>query len=119
MPACTTASDCAAGPLVAPADEDNLACEDGRCEYRGCNCDAECTEFFQIFGDFAGVCRQVSQSVPQCFLACQEVEDCGDPTDPEVIVDHFTCEQGACLPQGCANTTECSAVALLEVCVGP
>lgn len=117
QPACASAADCS-GPLSI-VDEDNVSCVAGRCLYDGCNCDAECDEFFALFGDFTGVCRDVIGSVPQCFLACATVEDCANPDDPAQDADNFECVEGGCVRMGCLNTPECVATTVFSVCAGP
>jgi hypothetical protein len=101
--ACTTAADCAIDQPV--YDEDNYACTAGRCDYKGCLSDEECTDTFQSPG---WACAAIPGSpVKGCVETCATVADCAIP-QPILDEDNYACTEGKCDYKGCLSTQECT-----------
>jgi hypothetical protein len=99
--ACQTVADC---DLSIPyLDLDNYTCNDGYCQYLGCNSDQEC----QYAGDY--VCRDQGYGTSFCLPACQTVADCDFGT-ANMDSDNYSCEDGICVYQGCNSDAECQAL---------
>jgi hypothetical protein len=100
---CSSAIDCEQpSPLFG---SDNYRCNNGGCEWLGCNTTAECTEVYRderyICDSFPGVPNKT------CYLPCSSRNDCGTPTSPAYDADNYDCVSSQCVYRGCNNANEC------------
>jgi hypothetical protein len=107
---CNTAADCdlGGGPAF---DANNYACENGGCQYSGCNDDTECA----ALGNY--VCRDLG-GLSFCVTPCQAPADCDIGSGAAYDADNYSCPQDYCVYEGCNSTSECMSVGNL-VCAEP
>jgi hypothetical protein len=103
-PVCNSVADCADDSIL--YDADNYRCADGACRYLGCNNDAECEVTFPTR---PSACVDIGFGLPMCVLTCQTPADCSLGID-YADADNYRCEDNLCIPLGCLNDGECTAL---------
>ncbi|MBW2456019.1 MAG: hypothetical protein JRI68_15990 [Deltaproteobacteria bacterium] len=98
---CAVPGDCSNG--LAAYDADNYSCDEGWCQYLGCNNDTEC----QDLGD--QVCRDIGVGFDSCVAACNTVPECAQNSSP-YDEDNYSCADGWCQYQGCNGDSECQTM---------
>jgi len=105
-PTCSTAADCATPgePLL---DTAHHACQAGRCQWLGCQSDAECTS---ALGTNKVACREEPGApMKSCVPTCNAAADCAVPGSAMTDAAHFSCNEGTCAWRGCASNSECTS----------
>ncbi|MDX9723587.1 MAG: hypothetical protein RBU37_22765 [Myxococcota bacterium] len=103
---CVLAADCvSAFSATAITDDDNYACDQGRCTWLGCLNDGECDA---LFGAGTRHCVAFEDEPASCIPPCEEASDCvSDSGTAMRDADNFACEAGACRYLGCLSDEEC------------
>lgn len=104
-PTCTQASDCAT-PGQPLQDAAHFACNAGRCEWKGCQSDNECTSALRT--NNAACVAQPGAPAKTCVPTCQKAADCAIPGNPLSDANHMACNAGKCEWQGCKSTNDCT-----------
>ena len=107
--ACETAADCVISASNAIMDADNYRCVDRKCEYAGCNSDAECDEVYAAQDTKYYCNKNGAYGYAECTPACNAATDCaaGTSTDSAFDADNYKCENNRCVYAGCNNDAEC------------
>ena len=84
-------------------DNDNWACNAGRCEWQGCVDDMECVQAFENGGY---VCDTEGGGTPTCVGTCDDPTDCQQPS-PLYDANNWACEDHRCRWVGCMGDMEC------------
>jgi hypothetical protein len=104
-PTCTSAADCAFGGAL--YDQDNWACTEGTCEYKGCRSTQECTD--QLRSPKYVCAPSANLPFNECFRTCSAAADCTSSSAPTAFdADNWACTGGKCEYKGCRSTQECT-----------
>ncbi len=104
-PTCMTVADCAPSGSPPLYDADNYACNEGRCEWTGCNDNTECAS---AFGASSTCVAQPGSTAKSCVQTCATAEDCITAESPIYDADNYACNNGICAWTGCNDTAECT-----------
>jgi hypothetical protein len=102
---CTSAADCAFGGAL--YDQDNWACTEGTCKYKGCSSTQECTDQLR---SPKYVCAPIA-GLPfnECVRTCSAAADCTSSSAAAAFdADNWACTGGKCEYKGCSSTQECT-----------
>lgn len=105
MRTCRSAKDCAVrgNPL---GDAGHFACNEGKCEWRGCTSHSDCTTALRS-SKFACE-KEPDAPVPTCTPICSKAADCAIPGNTLQDARHFACNAGRCVWLGCQSHGECT-----------
>jgi hypothetical protein len=103
---CSAPADCATAG-IALYSASHYACDNGRCDYLGCQATSECTAAYQKPNYACGAIP--GAAVPTCYETCSAPADCATAGIALYSASHWACDTGRCDYQGCQSSGECTA----------